>query len=51
MKLLIRKPDEDNQFSWEKTFKAIAQEEEEEEEEDWRDLEVTLMDGLANDDA
>ncbi|MCY3956219.1 MAG: hypothetical protein OXF47_09540 [Nitrospira sp.] len=46
MKLLIRKPDEDNQFSWEKTFKAIAQE-----EEDWRDLEVTLMDGLANDDA
>ena len=44
--ILIRKPDEDNQFSWEDTFKAMAQE-----EEDWRDLEVTLMDGLANDDA
>ena len=44
--ILIRKPDEDNQFSWEETFKAMAQE-----EEDWRDLEVTLMDGLANDDA
>ena len=40
--ILIRKPDEDNQFSWEDTFKAMAQE-----EEDWRDLEVTLMDGLA----
>ena len=28
-------PDEDNQFSREDTFKAMAQEEEEEEEEDW----------------
>ena len=44
--ILIRKPDEDNQFSWEETFKAMAQE-----EEDWSDLDVTLMDGLANDDA
>ena len=44
--ILIRKPDEDNQFSWEDTFKAMVQE-----EEDWHDLEVTLMDGLANDDA
>ena len=44
--ILIRKPDEDHQFSWEDTFKAMAQE-----EEDWRDLKVTLMDGLANDDA
>ena len=43
--ILLRKPDEDNQFSWEDTFKAMAQ------EEDWRDLDVTLMDGLANDDA
>ncbi len=37
--ILIRKPAEDNRFSWEDTFKAMAQE-----EEDWRDLEVTLMD-------
>lgn len=44
--ILIRKPDEDNQFSWEDTFKAMAQE-----KEDWSDLDVTLMDGLANDDA
>ena len=44
--ILIRKPDEDSQFSWEDTFKAMAQE-----EEDWSDLDVTLMDGLANDDA
>ncbi len=28
--ILIRKPDEDSQFSWEDTFKAMAQE-----EEDW----------------
>ena len=40
--ILIRKPDEDSQFSWEDTFKAMAQE-----EEDWSDLDVTLMDGLA----
>ena len=30
--ILIRKPDEDNRFSWEDTFKAMAQQ-----EEDWRD--------------
>ena len=44
--ILIRKPDEDSRFSWEGTFKAIAQA-----KEDWRDLEVTLMDGLENSDA
>ena len=30
-------PAEDNQFSWEDTFKAMAQEEEEEEEEEEED--------------
>ena len=44
--ILIRKPEDDNQLSWEDTFKAMA-----EEEEDWSDLDVTVMDGLADDDA
>jgi len=44
--ILIRKPDQDNQLSWEDTFKEMAQE-----EEDWSDLDVTLMDGLADDDS
>jgi antitoxin MazE len=44
--ILIRKPEDDNQLSWEDTFKAMA-----EEEEDWSDLDITLMDGLADDDA
>ena len=44
--ILIRKPEDDNQLSWEDTFKAMAQE-----EEDWSDLDVTLMDGLADDDS
>jgi len=44
--ILIRKPEDDNQLSWEDTFKAMA-----EEEEDWSDLDITLLDGLADDDA
>lgn len=44
--ILIRKPEEDNQLSWEDTFKTIAHE-----EENWSDLDVTLMDGLADDDS
>lgn len=44
--ILIRKPDEDKKLSWEDTFKSMAQE-----KEDWRDLDVTLMDGLTKDDA
>ncbi len=43
--ILVRKPDEDSRFSWEDTFKATAHA-----KEDWRDLEVTLMDGLENSD-
>ena len=38
--LLLRKKREDK-FSWEDTFKAMA-----EEGEDWTDLDATLLDGL-----
>jgi len=42
--LLLRKKREDK-FSWEDTFKAMA-----EEGEDWTDLDATLLDGLEEDD-
>ena len=42
--ILLRKKREDK-FSWEDTFKAMA-----EEGEDWTDLDATLLDGLEEDD-
>jgi len=42
--ILLRKKREDK-LSWEDTFKAMA-----EEGEDWTDLDVTLLDGLEEDD-
>jgi len=42
--ILLRKKQEDK-FSWEDTFKAMA-----EEGEDWTDLDATLLDGLEEDD-
>ncbi len=44
--ILIRKADEDKQLSWEDTFKSMARA-----KEDWRDLDVTLMDGLSDNDS
>ncbi len=38
--LLIRKK-EDNKFSWEDTYKAMANE-----KEDWDDFDTTLLDGI-----
>ena len=42
--ILLRKK-RDDKLSWEDTFKAMA-----EEGEDWTDLDVTLLDGLEEDD-
>jgi antitoxin MazE len=42
--ILLRKKREDK-FSWEDTFKAMA-----EESENWTDLDATLLDGLEEDD-
>jgi antitoxin MazE len=42
--ILLRKKREDK-FSWEDTFRAMA-----EEGEDWTDFDVTLLDGLEEDD-
>ena len=42
--ILLRKPDKEKQ--WEHAFQALKKK-----KEDWRDLDVTLMDGLSNDDA
>ncbi|MCZ6677592.1 MAG: AbrB/MazE/SpoVT family DNA-binding domain-containing protein [Candidatus Poribacteria bacterium] len=41
--LLLRKKDDDK-FSWEETYRAMA-----EEEEDWEDFDATLLDGLEDD--
>lgn len=42
--LLLRKKD-DNKLSWEETYKAMA-----DEKEDWNDFDVTLLDGLEEED-
>lgn len=41
--LLHRK--EDNKLTWEETFKAMS-----DEKENWNDLDITLMDGLEEED-
>jgi antitoxin MazE len=41
--LLLRKPN-DEKLSWEDTYRAMAVE-----EEDWREFDVTLLDGLEED--
>ncbi|MBT3604292.1 MAG: AbrB/MazE/SpoVT family DNA-binding domain-containing protein [Candidatus Latescibacteria bacterium] len=43
--ILIRKPEENTQLSWEDTYKEMAQE-----NEDWSDLDIALTDGLDEDD-
>jgi len=42
--LLLRKKD-DNKFSWEDTYKAMANE-----KEDWDEFDATLLDGLEDED-
>jgi antitoxin MazE len=42
--LLLRKK-EDRKFSWEETYKAMANE-----KEDWDDFDTTLLDGLKDED-
>ncbi len=43
--LLLRKKEDDSKLSWEKTYKAMAAEKEE-----WEDFDVTLLDGLEDED-
>lgn len=43
--ILIRKPESNTQLSWADTYKEMAQA-----SEDWSDLDITLEDGLSDDD-
>ena len=42
--ILIRKPEDNTQLSWDDTYKEMAQE-----NEDWSDLDIVLTDGLDDD--